>query len=152
MEVTIRVVCENLPDAAREQPTGGMVIAGRRWYLGLQRGEAVVDAMPVDGSSIVLEAVFRVAEREDGTTNFLGPYAKGSVSERFLYLSWLEAGDGGETTRYGRAKVHLSHLPWTVVARAAQAGVPLTVMLSLTDTRGGPRCGSIRGSEARWEL
>jgi hypothetical protein len=151
MEVTIRAICNDLPRAGGQREDDAAPCS-RTFLLGIQRGESIIELKPLDDNSIVFEAVFRVAERDGGRTNFLGPYAKGTVTERFFYLSWVEVGQSGEHTRYGRAKIQLSHLPWSVVASAADAGTPLTVLLSLTDKRGRPRCGSIRDGEARWRL
>jgi hypothetical protein len=152
MEVTVRALCTDLPRDARSVGKAGVDSGRQTFHLGIQRGETAIDVVPLDDDPVVLEAVFRVAERDDGKVNFLGPYAKGTVTERFFYLLWIAVGDGGEHTRYGRAKIHLSHLPWSAVARAAETGAPLAVTLSLTDRHGRPRCGSLRDGEARWQL
>jgi hypothetical protein len=50
---------------------------------------------------------------------------------------------------FQRAKVHLSHLPWSRVEEAVRSGKTLCVELSMTDSRGGPLCGSVRYEDAR---
>ena len=152
MELKIKVICEGLPSKESVDAHGRERMVRERIHLGIQRGEEVIAAVAADAKRVTFEPTFRVAERDGGTTNFLGPFAKGTPQERFFYLSWLTRTASGDLARYGRAKVHLSHLPWAVVSRAAAAGTPLTVRLSMRDKRGRPRCGSIRDGEAQWRL
>jgi hypothetical protein len=120
-------------------------------YLGIQKGETVIEAVPANRKRVVFEPVFRVAPLAGGKTNFLGPYAKGTPSARFFYLSWVVKGEGGDLTMFRRFKVDLSHLTWPQVENAARSGKPLIVNLSMTDQRGGPVCGSDRRGHVRWE-
>ena len=152
MEITIQARCSDLPSLGSLPNRTASESPGGRLALGVQRGEAIVDLTEVRREPLELTAVLRVAEQAKGDTNFLGPYAKGTASERFFYLVWVVLGPNGEHERYGRVKVQLNHLRWSVVSRAADAGGTLTVELSLTDARGKPRCGSIRNGEARWYI
>lgn len=146
MELKVRVVGEDLPAATFHDGTR----LHERIRVGLQRGEEMVSVVPVGegGASAIFEPTFRVARLPDGSANFLGPYAKGTKDERFFYLVWAGADERGTVTSFRRAKIHLSQLPWDRVEAAALSGAPLTVTLSLTDKRGGPRCGSVR--DAQW--
>jgi Family of unknown function (DUF5990) len=152
MELKINVICEGLPTTNNTAADDGDAVFGEHLYLGIQRGEEVIAAVSPDSELITFEPVFRVAQRGDGTTNFVGAFAKGTPHERFFYLVWLRAAVGGEPVRYGRAKIHLSHLPWSVVSQAVAEGATLIVRLSMTDKRGQPRCGSIRVGDAQWQL
>ena len=146
MELKVRVVGEDLPASTFHDGTR----LHERIRVGLQRGEEMVGAVPIGdgGASAVFEPTFRVALLPDGRANFLGPYAKGAQAERFFYLVWAGADERGHVSSFRRAKIHLSHLPWDRVEAAARSESPLTVTLSLTDKRGGPRCGSVR--DAVW--
>lgn len=95
MELTIRAKCVHLPgsDSRLHQDQPSPESPG--FLLGIQRDGAVIGLVRAGETPIVLEAVFRVTERGEGKTNFLGPYAKGTVTERFFYLSWVEVGPGG---------------------------------------------------------
>jgi hypothetical protein len=150
MELTIEVVCENLPGREYREARGEPAVR-RDVHLGVQEGEAVVGAVPADAERAVFTPVFRVAPLPDGKTNFLGPFAKGSPRERFFYLSWVARDDGGRLAMFRRLKVHLSHLPWSRVEAAARSGESLAVRLSMTDGKGGPLCGSIREGAAVWD-
>jgi hypothetical protein len=81
----------------------------------------------------------------------VGPFAKGTPTQRFFYLAWAVKEEGDKLTMFGRAKVHLSHLGWSKVEESVRSGEPLSVTLSMTDTHGGPRCGSIQGKYVRWQ-
>lgn len=152
MNVTLQVICRDLPGATWVDAEGGEPPARERIHLGIQKGESIVEAVPASKERVVFEPVFRVSPLPGGGTNFLGPFAKGTPAERFFYLSWAVDAGGGELKMFRRAKVHLSHLPWLTVEKAATSGTPLRVELSMTDERGGPLCGSVRGRQVRWDL
>lgn len=152
MELTIKVICVDLPGGKFVDMQGGETAIRERIYLGIQRAEGVVDAAPGNSKKIVFEPTFRVSPLAGGRTNFLGPFAKGTPKERFFYLSWVVKGADGRLTMFRRAKVHLSHLPWYRVEEAVRSGKPLCVELSMTDSRGGPLCGSVRDEDARWQV
>jgi len=152
MELTIKVICVDLPGGKFMERHGGETAIREGIHLGIQRGEEVVDAAPGNSKKIVFEPTFRVSPLAGGRTNFLGPFAKGTPKERFFYLSWVVKGADGRLTMFRRAKVHLSHLPWRRVEEAVSSGKPLCVELSMTDSRGGPLCGSVRDEDARWQV
>lgn len=143
MELTIRVRCIDFPS-----PTCDPRFSA--FFLGVQCDEEVIDTKAVGEEPLEFEVHFRVAERSNGETNFLGPYAKGTVTERFFYLSWIAVAAGGRHERVGRMKVHLNHLKWNDVEQAVAGEKRLIVELPLTDKKGRPRCASIRDGEARW--
>lgn len=152
MELTIKVICVNLPGGKFVEKHGDETATREGIHLGIQRGEEVVDAAPGNSKKVVFEPTFRVSPLSGGRTNFLGPFAKGTPKERFFYLSWVVKDAEGRLTMFRRAKVHLSHLPWSRVEEAVRSGKPLCVELSMTDRRGGPLCGSVRDEDARWQV
>ena len=149
MELKIKVICEGLPDKAPPGFCRDSADARQRIYIGLQRAEEMIEVVPANQERVVFELSFRVMPLPEDKTNFLGPFAKGTPTQRFFYLSWAVEGEGGKLSRIGRAKVHLSHLRWTEVEESLRTGNPLSVKLSLTDRNGRPRCGSIR--DASWQ-
>ena len=151
MELKIKVICEHLPGTQLQDTFGGKSIVREHIHIGIQRGSEVIEAAPANRKRVVFEPSFRVSPMPNGKTNFLGPYAKGTPTQRFFYLSWVEKDEEGNQTMFGRAKIHLSHLSWAQVEEAAVSGKELTVAVSLTDKRGRPRCGSIRDDEQRWQ-
>ena len=152
MEVTIKVSCENLPGIVFQTVCRDKPIVYDPVHLGIQRGQEVIEAVPANQKRVVFEPSFRVAPLADGKTNFLGPFAEGTPQERFFYLSWVVKGANGQLTMFRRAKIHLSHLMWSQVEEAHHSGKPLSITLSMTDKRGGPRCGSIRCDGVRWHI
>jgi hypothetical protein len=152
MEVTIKVICEHLPGIKFQDPNGDQAIAYEPVYLGIQRGNEVIEAVPANRQRVIFEPRFRVAPLTGGKTNFLGPFAKGTPQERFFYLSWVVKNEDGTLTMFRRAKIHLSHLSWSQIEAAVDSGKPLSVTLSLTGKRGDPRCGSIRGEGVHWQM
>ena len=147
LELTINVICTDLPGSEFQAES----CIYRDIHLGIQRGEEVIEAVPANCKRAEFTPTFRVAPMPGGQTNFLGPFAKGTPNERFFYLSWGTKNEDGSLTMFRRAKIHLSHLPWQQVEEAIRSGKPLTVTLSMTDQRGGPRCASLKGDGVRWE-
>ena len=150
MELKIKVICEDLPSKEFSGHSGNDPIDSQNICLGIQRGNEIIEAVPINRKQIVFEPSFHVSPLTDGKTNFLGPYAKGSQRERFFYLSWAVKDKKGNLTMLGRTKVHLSHLPWSQVEALVSSDKSLEVAVSLTDKRGMPRFGSIRGENLRW--
>jgi hypothetical protein len=78
-----------------------------------------------------------------------GPYIQGPPGGRFIYLSWIDAGDDGTPTMFRRAKLWLTAVPPEVLRDAAQRGA-LVGRLGLTDDQGHPRCASVRPPVIEW--
>jgi hypothetical protein len=150
MEVTIKIVCEDLPGTRFVTSTGDQSVTYEPVHLGIQRGDEVIEAVAANRKRVVFEPVFRVAPLPLGKTNFLGPFAKGTQTERFFYLSWVVKKEDGTLRMFRRAKIQLSHLPWSKVEEAVRSGQPLTVNLSLTDKAGAPRCATLKSDAVRW--
>lgn len=149
MELKIKVICERLPDKVPAGLVKDTADARQSIYLGIQRAEEMIEVAPTSRGRVVFEPSFRVTPLPENKTNFLGPFAKGTPTQRFFYLSWAVKDEGGKLTRIGRVKVHLSHLRWSEVEASLRSGASLSVRLSLTDSKGGPRCGSVR--DASWQ-
>ncbi|HMO58862.1 MAG TPA: DUF5990 family protein [Roseiflexaceae bacterium] len=144
MELTINVLCEELPDSPPDPK--------HTLYLGIQRGEEVIEAVAVAQAQIVFAPSFRVAPLPGDATNFLGPFAKGTPTQRFFYLSWAIGDPAGNLNKIGRTKIHLSQLRWADVERAIEAGRAPGVRLALRDRTGRPTFGSITGSRVAWQI
>jgi len=94
MELTIRVVGEDLADIDFGERSAG---EGRaRLFLGIQRGQEVIDTVPVTAETATFTAHFSVSPLPNGGTNFLGPYAHGTRDARFFYRN---GGAGGGKSR-----------------------------------------------------
>lgn len=134
-EIIVEVHCHNLPGSRFEKR-----IAVR---LGIQKGKDVVDDVPADTPQVSFTVPLRVEHSpETGKPNFLGPFAHGTPTERFIYLCCGER-QGDEWDGFRRAKVHLKHLTWQQVEAAIQQEQPIVFSFDMTDAKGGPVCGSL---------
>jgi hypothetical protein len=140
LSITIEILC-------RELPAGG----DRSLHLGIQRDDEIVDSTPVDAKEIVFKPTLRAQRNADGSTNFLGPFAHGPKSERFIYLVWATKLGKASMQMVGRIKLHLNHLTWQTVAAAAEHDEPLRTRLALTNAKGKPVTASVRPDVADWQ-
>jgi Family of unknown function (DUF5990) len=152
MEITIKVLCTNLPGKDFESAIEG---EGRHnVHVGIQCREDVIDIVRGDAKSAEFAPVFKIAPLGGGAgglTNFTGPFAKGTKDQRFFYLAWGEL-KSIHFQMFRRAKIHLSHLTWTQVEKAVKENKPITVHLSLTDQKGWPLCASVKPPYVKWDL
>ena len=149
MELMVRIIGEDLADVDFGERGAG---EGRsRLFLGIQKGQEVVDTVPVTAGRATFTALFPVSPLPDGGTNFLGPYAHGTRTARFCYLCWLAESEDGKKSMFARIKLHLSPLRWARVEAAARAGTPIVMRLSLLGKRGGPVCASVPDDVIHWE-
>jgi hypothetical protein len=141
VEVTLEIVCTELPGAGANQ-----------LQLGLQRDQQIVEIASAGSKRIVFKPTLRVRSKPDGSANFLGEFAQGSKTERFIYLNWLTTSSEGVTSQLGRIKLHLKHLTWSQVKKAADSARPIRVTLALTNAKGQPVMASVHADSAKWEL
>ncbi len=120
-------------------------------YLGIQRGDDVVNPVPGDRKQVTFTAEFRIRERADGAPNFLGPYAHGRPADRFFYLSWGIRYVDGYFHMFRRLKIRLNHLTWSQIKQATKSKIPIVARLRMTDDEGGPLCGSPKEKHITWE-
>ena len=139
-----RIICTDLP------PTtwGG----GTALRLGVQRQKEVEQRVLLPVEQAVFEIELRVKRDEQtGQPNFLGPYAHGTPTERFLYLNWEQLA-GSIWTPIRRAKLPMPAADWSVIEQASSRPDPVTVEVSATDSRGGPICATIKPPLIKWSL
>src|SRR5262245_66386375 len=115
-EVTVEIACTRLP-------------GDKGILLGIQKDEEFFEPASTDAKRIVVRPVLRARRNADGSPNFLGPFAHGPKNERFIYLVWATV---SPAARFGRVKLHLNHLKWGDVEKAAARKKPLKVSLDLT--------------------
>lgn len=142
--LSIRLRCIDLP---------GRELKGRSQIrLGIQKGKDAIEDVLADAVEVVFTCSVRVARNEaTGKPIFLGPYAQGTPSERFLYLCWGER-NAGAWEGIGRAKVHLKAIEWATVEHAITTGHPLEATIKMTDKKGGPLCASVPSDHITWHL
>jgi hypothetical protein len=142
-KVSVRIEGRNLP--------GASFAGGDRIEVGVQRRSDVEQTVLGDADAASFAVFVDAAPTDDGF-DFRGPYVHGRKGERFLYLSWGKRREDGRHDMFRRAKLHLSAIEPSLVARAALEDVPLVGELSLTDAQGGPVCASVRPPDIRWAV
>ena len=125
-------------------PPPGVVFA-------VQRGKAELLA-PLAGlrEAMTFELPLRLVKPlADGTPNFLGEYAQGTPTDRFVYLNsgTLAGHEGSAWTR--RAKLKLAGIPADVFT-AALAGGFIEARVQGTMKDGGPICASVKPHDVAW--
>jgi hypothetical protein len=143
-EVTAEIICKSLPGTECDGRSGV--------HLGIQKDEELFEASPANLKSIVFRPVLRARRNADGSANFLGPFAHGPKTERFIYLVWAVVRGKVAVERFGRIKVHLNHIKWTDVEKAVARKKPFKVTLELTKDNGKLVYASVRPGVAKWEL
>ena len=111
--------------------------------VGLQRGREVEQLARADAGTVM----FELELRPHGERDARGPYAHGRPGERFIYLSWVA---GPDHEMFRRAKIMLADVPAALWRSARTEGWALEATLSLTDARGGPRCGRLAPGDVSW--
>jgi Family of unknown function (DUF5990) len=141
IEITIEIVCTELPGAGHHA-----------LHLGIQRDKEIIEAASADSNRIVFKPTLRARRNGDGSVNFLGPFAQGPKTERFIYLNWASTNGKELTAMVGRIKLHLNHINWAAVEKAAKRNKPIRVELALTNAKGNPVMASVRPDVAKWTL
>lgn len=85
-----------------------------------------------------------------GAVNFLGEFAQGPSSDRFVYLNsgTLAGQPGSPWTR--RAKLKLASIPPTVLDTALSSGGVIQACVQGTMGDGGPVCASLKPQAVVW--
>jgi Family of unknown function (DUF5990) len=109
--------------------------------VGLVRGDAAVARWEIDVRSVV---------GDDGAIDLRGPAVFGKKGERFLYLTWGDAGAGGSFARFRRAKLMIGDIEPGLLADVVRSDGVLVASVSLTDERGGPRCARVTPPAISW--
>lgn len=144
IEIVIEIVCTNLP--------------GEEWgghshlHLGIQKGDQIIETASAGSKRVVFRPALRSQGNVDGSANFLGAFAHGPRTERFMYLVWAVVDGKLPARMVGRIKLHLNHIRWASVKNAAGKKKPIRVTLALTDIKGNPVMASVRPNAAKWEL
>ena len=111
----------------------------------LQKGaDELVSVATSDGSSLAFDFVVRVRAQKDGSPNFVGDFAQGRPSERFVYVTSGKRAEQRDSCWDRRAKVALRDIEWPLVERAlATPDMVLEASISGMAGDGGPCCASV---------
>src|SRR5688500_17206001 len=120
----------------------------------LQSGrEQLVDITRSAGSAITFDFTVRVEAQKDGKPNFLGAFAQGTPSDRFVYVNSGMRAAQADTVWDRRAKITLRDLEWPLIEEAlATPGAVLEARVQGRAGDGGPCCASVPLLEGGWTL
>lgn len=140
----IRLRCIELP---------GCEFDGRsKVRLGVQKGKEVIEDVLAEAQEVAFTCLLRVERNAaTGQPNFLGPYAQGTPTERFIYLCWGERKEGA-WDGLGRAKIHLKEIDWHSIEKSIATGNPIEAIIKMTDKKGYPLCASVAKDKITWQL
>jgi|SRR5215217_1825123 len=132
-QVTLRVIVE--------RPPGGVDI-------GVQEGHGnnykTVQTQRLTKQDLRFEFPIRVKEGKNGEPNFLGAFAQGPATNRFIYLD-IGTFAGQTNTQWSRRlKIPLTGITWPMIERASDASVIIETRVPGTGRDGGPTCGTVK--------
>jgi hypothetical protein len=119
----------------------------------LQRGKT--DLVPPTSTSdgqLSFEGTLRVERRPPDLPNFLGPFAQGPPTGRFVYINSRSAGIEAARAWTRRAKVHLSGISWELIEEALSSGSVLEARIAGTGKGGGPACATVPLLDGGWKV
>jgi hypothetical protein len=125
-----------------ERPTLGV-------DYGLQKGRGndyeTVQTQRGANKDLTFEFTVRVGKSKNGEPNFLGPFAQGSASGRFVYLDIGTLAGQKNTAWSRRLKIPLAGIEWAAIESAIEGRKPLQARVAGSGGRdGGPTCGTIK--------
>lgn len=93
------------------------------------------------------------APRPDGSINFLGEFAQGPTSDRFLYINSGTLAGQANSCWTRRAKLKLGAVPRDFVEAAVTDGaIIIQAHVFGTIGDGGPVCASVKQRDGMWSL
>ena len=138
-QVTLRIIVE--------KPPGGV-------DFGVQEGHGndynTVQKQRFTNKDLRFEFPIRVKEGKDGQPNFLGSFAQGPASNRFIYLDIGTYAGQTNTPWSRRLKIPLAGITRQMIEQASDASVVIEVRVPGTGKDGGPTCGTVK--QVSWVL
>jgi hypothetical protein len=111
-----------------------------------------IDLVPGHAESARWEFEISMREIDDAEIDFGGPFAHGRRGERALGLCRGTVAEDGAFNLFRGAKLRLSDVDTSLVREALQNGGRLIGSLGLTDSKGWPRCASVRPPDISWSV
>jgi hypothetical protein len=137
-ELPLRIIVDNPPRGVTFQMQRG-------------RGE-LIPPIHTTTAALIFEFSVRVGQRPTGEPNFLGPFAQGPPSARFVYINSGTLAGQADSCWSRRAKVPLTGITWAMVDRARTGGGALEAHIQGAGRDGSPVCASVRLREPGWHV
>lgn len=126
-----------------------------RIEAGVQRGEEIEQSQATAGQALEFNGELRLkalARQGIASPVFLGPYAHGPPTGRFLYVSWTGEVDG-RRQMFRRMKIPLGTISWEQVDQVQRdPRARLVATVQGTDRRGGPACATVPLEGGGWQV
>jgi hypothetical protein len=122
----------------------------RNIELGIQKKDEVLPARLTPDSTAEVDGELRLKEGS-ATPVFLGSFAFGPPSARFIYLSW--SGEAaGKREMFRRMKLPLGGISGQQLAELARIDGKLVVTVGGTARDGGPACATVPLLDGGWRV
>lgn len=119
----------------------------REVLYGLQKGSGrdyeTVQKQMSKGNDLRFEFDVRVKENKDGSPNFLGSFAQGPASGRFIYLNIGTSAGQTNTPWSRRLKVPLRDIKWETLTKVTASQL-LETRVTGTAPDGSPTCATVK--------
>jgi hypothetical protein len=121
-------------------------------YCLQNRDSHLIDIVDSSGADLSFNLTVRAQPATGGAVRFLGPFAHGPVSARFVYLCCGTSAGQHDSCWTRRVKVQLSGITWSLVEQAmAKPNGVLETRFEGTARDGGPSCATVRLLDG-WQL
>lgn len=120
----------------------------------VQRGKSeLLEPSAEQAEAIQFEFSLRLGSPlPDGSANFLGEFAQGTPSDRFVYINSGTLAGQADSPWTRRAKLKLASIPQKIVADAASSIGMIEARMPGTMGDGGPICASVKSEAVVWRL
>ena len=135
-QLTLRIILE--------KPTTGV-------DFGLQKGRGsdyeTIQTQRSNEKDLSFQCEVRVSRGENGSPNFLGPFAQGPTGQRFIYIDIGTYAGQTETCWSRRLKIPLSGITWQMIDGAKR----LETHVPGAGKDGSPACATVKPF-AGWQV
>ncbi len=120
----------------------------------MQRGrDELVPPTGNESGSLLFDFDLRIGKPlADGRPNFLGPFAHGTPSARFVYVNSGTSAGQTDSCWTRRAKIMLAGIDQALLSRALRSDGRLEAHMRGTGKDGGPACASVQLLDGGWKL
>ena len=122
---------------------------------GLQYRQEVVQSQAPLGDSLVFSGELRLkteAPANGASPIFLGPFAHGPPTGRFIYVVWTGEASG-RREMFRRMKIHLGGITWDQLTELRRHPESiLEARVAGRDRHGGPACASVPLLDGGWRV
>ncbi|MBV8194562.1 MAG: monooxygenase [Candidatus Dormibacteraeota bacterium] len=111
----------------------------------------VVGVVPGDAESARWDIEVTARVKADDV-DFGGRFVRGNRGDRHIGLAWGELIDSQKFALFRGARLKLESINPVLLAEAMEPGRRLVARLGLTDSRGNPRCATVKPPDLVWTV